>query len=525
MVRDAHGRKMSKSKGNVIDPLEVIYGATLKQLNQKLFNGNLPAAEIAKAQKGQAKDFPNGIPECGTDALRFGLLEANGVGKNVNLNIRVVEVKRQFCNKMWQATRFMMGKLEGFTVTSADLLDEAVLARLQPRDQWILDRLNAACAACDDGFVNYHYSAATQAAYDFFLRELCDVYIELTKPIFAAAAGTGGGGGGGAADANDAERDTTQRVLWTCLDRAMRLFHPFMPFVTEELWQRMPGRGVIKGEPPSIMLARCVACWRACLRVVLLGLGRAVVCCPPTGHLKRARRRVDQVPDAAGVVGIPRGVQHDGDGPDHGGGAAVAGAAVQPQVRGPTVCWKGLRGTGACWVECPLAGPCLSTLLVVRPAQSGRVPEVLPASRADDADACWACGLRACRYDQGAKVHILAESEADAAALTAQANDVVALVTGVGTVEVQLGAAGKPEGCASCQIKADLAGYVELKGIVDPAKEIAKKNKQVKQLEGAIKKCVGASSLPLMHSHGGGGGGQQQVHTRAHERTQQRERH
>ena len=116
MVRDAHGRKMSKAKGNVIDPLEVIYGASLAELNAKLFRGNLPAAEVATAQAGQAKDYPNGIPECGTDALRFGLLEANGLGKNVNLNIRIVEVKREFCNKMWQATRFMMGKLTDFKV-------------------------------------------------------------------------------------------------------------------------------------------------------------------------------------------------------------------------------------------------------------------------------------------------------------------------------------------------------------------------------------------------------------------------
>ena len=128
-------------------------------------------------------------------------------------------------------------------MTTNELLTADVLANLQPRDRWILNCLNEACAGCNEGFEKYHYAAATEAAYDFFLRELCDVYIELTKPVFAR-------------EGNDVERDVTQRVLWTCLDNAMRLFHPFMPFVTEELWQRLPGRGQIADEPPSIMLAR-----------------------------------------------------------------------------------------------------------------------------------------------------------------------------------------------------------------------------------------------------------------------------
>jgi valyl-tRNA synthetase len=158
---------------------------------------------------------------------------------------------------MWQATRFMMSKLKGFKVTSDELIED-VVAFLQPRDKWILNCLNEACIACDTGFVNYNYAQATQAAYDFFLKQLCDVYIELTKPIFQR---------------NDeipaditppSQREVTMRVLWTCLDRAMRLFHPFMPYVTEELWQRLPGRGLIPEEPPSIMLTKypkAQKCW------------------------------------------------------------------------------------------------------------------------------------------------------------------------------------------------------------------------------------------------------------------------
>merc|ERR1719354_443630 len=112
MVRDAHGRKMSKSIGNVIDPLDVIEGISLADLQARLENGNLDTSELKKAQAGQAKDFPNGIPQCGTDALRFTLLAYTSFGRDINLDILRVDGYKKFCNKIWNATRFATLKLD-----------------------------------------------------------------------------------------------------------------------------------------------------------------------------------------------------------------------------------------------------------------------------------------------------------------------------------------------------------------------------------------------------------------------------
>ena len=113
MIRDAHGRKMSKSLGNVIDPIDVIQGLPLEDLHQKLYEGNLDEKEIVKAKAGQKKDFPKGIPQCGTDALRFALCAYSGGGRDINLEILRVEGYRKFCNKIFNATKFAMLKLDG----------------------------------------------------------------------------------------------------------------------------------------------------------------------------------------------------------------------------------------------------------------------------------------------------------------------------------------------------------------------------------------------------------------------------
>jgi valyl-tRNA synthetase len=112
MIRDAHGRKMSKSLGNVIDPIDVIQGLPLEKLHEKLYEGNLDEKEIAKAKDGQKKDFPKGIPQCGTDALRFALCAYSGGGRDINLEILRVEGYRKFCNKIFNATKFAMLKLD-----------------------------------------------------------------------------------------------------------------------------------------------------------------------------------------------------------------------------------------------------------------------------------------------------------------------------------------------------------------------------------------------------------------------------
>ncbi|KAG1759709.1 tRNA synthetases class I-domain-containing protein [Suillus occidentalis] len=216
MIRDAHGRKMSKSLGNVIDPID---------------------KEILKAIAGQKKDFPKGIPECGTDGLRFALCAYSGGGRDINLEILRVEGYRKFCNKIFNATKFAMLKLDdGFVPeTSAKPTGNESLV-----ERWILHKLNIAATQINTQLQERNFMAATTSAHNFWLYELCDVYIEAMKPLTDASVPL-------------QTRRSAQQTLYTCLDHGLRLLHPFMPFVTEELWQRLPRRPT--DITPSIMLA------------------------------------------------------------------------------------------------------------------------------------------------------------------------------------------------------------------------------------------------------------------------------
>jgi valyl-tRNA synthetase len=238
MVRDAHGRKMSKSLGNVIDPLDVISGATLEALHEQLRQGNLEEKEVIKATQGQKKDFPKGIPQCGTDALRFALCNFTAAGRDINLEIQRVEGYRKFCNKLWNATKFALMKLEG-DFAPAD--EEHVSGKECAAERWILFRLNEAVRTVNEALEARNFMAATTAAYNFWLYELCDVYIEAIKPIADPVA------------EDQAARRSAQETLYTCLEAGMRLLHPFMPYVTEELWQRLPRRK--SHTAPSISIA------------------------------------------------------------------------------------------------------------------------------------------------------------------------------------------------------------------------------------------------------------------------------
>ncbi|KAI0338116.1 hypothetical protein BDW22DRAFT_1338444 [Trametopsis cervina] len=237
MIRDAHGRKMSKSLGNVIDPIDVIQGLDLESLHQKLYEGNLDDKEIAKAKAGQKKDFPKGIPQCGTDALRFALCAYSGGGRDINLEILRVEGYRKFCNKIFNATKFAMLKLdETFVPTPyAEPTGKEGLA-----ERWILHKLNIAAVEINKQLTERNFMVATSAAHNFWLYELCDVYIEAMKPMTDESA-------------SPERKLSAQQTLYTCLDHGLRLLHPFMPFVTEELWQRLPRRP--NDSTPSIMLA------------------------------------------------------------------------------------------------------------------------------------------------------------------------------------------------------------------------------------------------------------------------------
>ncbi|XP_010554365.1 PREDICTED: valine--tRNA ligase, mitochondrial 1 [Tarenaya hassleriana] len=225
MIRDAHGRKMSKSLGNVIDPLEVINGITLEGLHKRLEGGNLDPKELVVAKEGQMKDFPNGIPECGADALRFALVSYTAQSDKINLDILRVVGYRQWCNKLWNAVRFAMMKLgEGYT-PPLNLNPEAMPFSCK----WILSVLNKAISKTVESLNAYEFSDAANTVYAWWQYQFCDVYIEAIKPYFT-----------GDSPAFASERAHAQHALWVCLETGLRLLHPFMPFVTEELWQRLP---------------------------------------------------------------------------------------------------------------------------------------------------------------------------------------------------------------------------------------------------------------------------------------------
>ncbi|KAF9447078.1 hypothetical protein P691DRAFT_776381 [Macrolepiota fuliginosa MF-IS2] len=237
MIRDAHGRKMSKSLGNVIDPIDVIQGLPLEDLHQKLYEGNLDDKEIAKAKDGQKKDFPKGIPQCGTDALRFALCAYSGGGRDINLEILRVEGYRKFCNKIFNATKFAMLKLDETFVPQPAVKPTG---RESLVEKWILHKLNIAATEINQHLADRNFMAATTSAYNFWLYELCDVYIEAMKPMTDESAPI-------------ETKKSAQQTLYTCLDYGLRLLHPFMPFVTEELWQRLPR--MPNDSTPSIMLS------------------------------------------------------------------------------------------------------------------------------------------------------------------------------------------------------------------------------------------------------------------------------
>ncbi|XP_026724940.1 valine--tRNA ligase [Trichoplusia ni] len=235
MVRDAHGRKMSKSLGNVIDPVDVVKGVTLEQLHAQLADSNLDPKEIEKAKQGQKQDYPNGIPECGTDALRFALC-AMTQGRDLNLDILRVQGYRFFCNKLWNATKFALMYFPKDTVYEPHT--PSSVSDLSAMDRWMLSRLALAVNKVNAGFAAYDFPSATTHCYNLWLYDLCDVYLEYLKPVFTSS--------------TESERAAARRTLYTTLEYGLKLLSPFMPFVTEELFQRLPRKDT---SCPSICVA------------------------------------------------------------------------------------------------------------------------------------------------------------------------------------------------------------------------------------------------------------------------------
>ncbi|CAF1002039.1 unnamed protein product [Adineta steineri] len=242
IIRDAHGRKMSKSTGNVIDPLDVITGITLEKLHEQLKTANLDPKEYERAKQGQQGDYPKGIPECGTDALRFALCSYANQGRDINLDVLRVEGYRRFCNKLWNAIRFAMSK--NLDINAPNCFQPPAEFKLtgheKPCDLWIISRLSHAIQQCEHGFKNYLFPQITTAIYNFWLYELCDVYIEYVKKDLYAK------------EPDLQRQETIKLMLYTCLNNGLRLLAPIMPFVSEELFQRLPKPNNGRGAPPSL---------------------------------------------------------------------------------------------------------------------------------------------------------------------------------------------------------------------------------------------------------------------------------
>jgi valyl-tRNA synthetase len=236
LIRDSEGRKMSKSLGNVIDPVDIMDGITLKDLNDKLRVGNLAAKEIDRAVKWQKSAFPEGIDECGADALRFSLVNYTTGGGDINFDVKVMRSYRNFCNKIYQATKYVLGNLPAdFTPAAKNATPGA---RSLP-ERWILHKMTIAARDANDAMSKREFSRCTQTIYSYWLYDLCDVYIENSKSIIR--------------DGTPEEKASAIETLYTALEAALTMIHPFMPFLTEELWQRLPRRP--QDKTPSIVRA------------------------------------------------------------------------------------------------------------------------------------------------------------------------------------------------------------------------------------------------------------------------------
>ncbi|HEY0659790.1 MAG TPA: class I tRNA ligase family protein, partial [Lysobacter sp.] len=216
LVRDAHGQKMSKSKGNILDPLDLIDGISLDDLLAKRTSGLMQPKMAEKIEKATRREFPEGIPAFGADALRFTIAALATHGRDIKFDLGRAEGYKNFCNKLWNATRFVLMNTEGASFSGVP----------QPKtdaERWILSSLARTAESAAEHFAAYRFDLLAQTLYEFAWNQFCDWFVELAKP---------------ALNGDDAEAaDSTRHTLLYVLERLLSLLHPLIPFVTEELWQ------------------------------------------------------------------------------------------------------------------------------------------------------------------------------------------------------------------------------------------------------------------------------------------------
>ncbi len=240
LIRDENGDKMSKSKGNVVDPLDMIDGISLEDLLEKR-TGNMMQPQLAKKiTKLTKKEYPEGIEAHGTDALRFTLTSVASTGRDISWDMKRLDGYRNFCNKLWNASRYVLMNTEEQDCGITSSGEASGEMELSLADRWIIGQFQQTVKTVHESFESFRFDLASQALYEFTWNQFCDWYLELTKPVLFKG--------------NEAQQRGTRHTLVNVLEGLLRLMHPIMPFITETIWQRVQPLSQFKKAGDSIML-------------------------------------------------------------------------------------------------------------------------------------------------------------------------------------------------------------------------------------------------------------------------------